>query len=210
MAALTDKVRGVRAIMYAPYLIDDCIDTNGLDSISGPSYWVALVSASGASNAILQIGVVKCMNPIRDACNSGSSKLFWAYGGCNGYVPYPRLLSPTPSSGVELNVKRLSNGYYKLYADGVEKASIYKGDAGISCWADTGDVDADVSCERWDSGDMCGTSLDRVSAHGVWYQNAIGGSWNQTSFHSGSCQESNSETQCAILDENSAQFWTAQ
>lgn len=207
----TQKMRAIRAVMYAPYRIEDCIDAPLGDLVSGPSYWVALTGELGGSGSdIIQIGVIECMNAIRDACNSGGPEVFWAYGGCNGYTPYPRPLTPLPPSGAEFEVERMPSGWYELRMDGVVKASIWKGDTGIVCWADTGDVNAEVSCERWDPGDMCGTSLDKAAAHGIKYKSSVGGTYYGPNLTSGSCFESNSETQCSVIDVDSANFWTAQ
>lgn len=203
--------------MYATYRLAECVDDPPFDLVSGPSYWVSLVSNAGNSNDIIQIGVIKCSNAAYDPPCNGTGRLFWAYGGC-GITPVPivRDIAAAPSSGAELKIERLSTGYYRLTADYDQDGtpeytkSIWKGDSHIVCWADTGIVKSQIACERWDSGDMCGSSLDRAAAHGIKAQKSVGGTWYNPGLTAAYCDESNSETQCLVLDSDSAQFWTAQ
>lgn len=204
-----NNIRGIKATMYASNRIAQCIDTNGLDIMAGPLYWVALTGPASNESAIIQIGVTNCNNAVQSGCQD-TARLFWAYGGCDGDRPDLKDLGPAPPSGAVFQVSRESDGYYRVYANGTFYRSIYKTHPSIVCWADTGTVTADIACERWDAGDMCGQSALEVAVHGAKTQKSVEGTWYVSGFHSGSCQESNSETQCTILDEDSAYLWTVQ
>jgi hypothetical protein len=128
----------------------------------GPTAWVSIVPGSGSgnynnTNAILQIGVVRCNNPAYTACYNSVPHFWWARGGCGIYLPVPMDLGETTWSATHLYEISLLGTVYSLKIDGVTKASIDRSSNPINCWAQD-DKAAVWSAERWDKGDSSGSN----------------------------------------------------
>ena len=183
------NVRGIRSQIFDQQDLDFC--TASFDPGHGSNYWVALVPAPGNPHyndpeAILQVGVIKCQNPLYAVC-TGTPQYFWAAGGC-GYAPTAQPFGGTaPVGGITFAVRHIGASTYWLTADplssGYPTQQGWTGDDNLAlCWAFGAGrpVAAQIMCERWDNGDNCGgiggsnpidfqTIRFQVSVDGQWY-----------------------------------------
>lgn len=128
----------------------------------GPSNWVAIEPGSGSNqysngNAILQIGVTRCTSIAYAACSNSVPHFWWSRGGCSGYLPVPFDLGQTSWSSTHAYEIDQSGGNFVLKIDGLNKVSISKTAAPITCWTNQ-DTRADWAAERFDRGDSTGSN----------------------------------------------------
>jgi hypothetical protein len=161
---------GAYLTLYGP--VNNCIDTTGLDAHSGTSFWIAIqpVSQGLDDNQIVQLGMMKCDTVIgspygTDPCgippggHNGEWRWFYAFGGCNGNVPWARDLGPVGTSAYNTTHKLriLHNASYIYFYIGDEEVAQISYSQ-MSCWGAHADNRSFAACEVFDSGDSCGGS----------------------------------------------------
>jgi len=213
----TNRQVGVRAYIDPDVDFHACTQANSWpwDRTGASSAWVGLEIPNSASS-ILQIGVVHC-GWVDDGglCETHHDQLryFWAYGGCNGAVPYPRDLGAADWNQHHFMISRQASGYLNLIIDQVYKEQIHETHSGIGCWTRT-NPEAIWSGEQWDAGDGWGRgsfpsrftqSHFRRISDGVWQNNA----WNSA----GTCDFNTSisypgSTFCDVTGATNFAIWT--
>jgi hypothetical protein len=197
-------------------------------SVDGMFLWVGLTQYCGGgtpncggngADAGVQFGIAACTDQsnaiyntdtganlgIHDLCfqHQDTLRYWYAYGGCNGYVPAPRDMKsydsgvPVPVYGVEHNLSITrepiggGNTQYHFFIDGTEyltSVPIYGNNSALSCWGN-GAVVGEVSAEIWNESDSFGLTPDNVHMGGVQFSNYGEGTWRNTSWNaSGSCE----------------------
>jgi hypothetical protein len=134
-------------------------DCSGPDLYGGASAWVGLGGIGAGSNAIVQVGYIRCHSAptLYGDCDAHPSQLyyFWAFGGCNGHAPYGRLLWPVTGGGDHHFQVAIGTSTVYFRIDGGNVATLPKSDSAISCWIN-GNTDAEFYAERLDRGDTFG------------------------------------------------------
>jgi hypothetical protein len=228
------NTRGVRSVMYQDSRVHRCINNPATDVNNGASYWVAITPAPGNSNygdtdAIFQVGVIYCYDSFYPGaiCDDGGQnepQFFWAEGGCNASPIAKEFDGPAPYGAIDFRVEYLGNGQLRASAywgsGWSESASITTttNNPETSCWTDE-EMEGDIYCERWDSGDGCGDSPpNSVGATLIRYQQAVGGKWwtpGETGAGHGQltdaqCNEETSEDFCDVVAADQVRLWTVQ
>jgi hypothetical protein len=139
----------------------------GVAGDDGASAWVSLQPGPGnpqwgSPNAIAQIGIVSCDYDFLLAACDSTPNVFWASGGCNGFIPWPGLISGTdPGSGhyfeVRVNWSLQQVEYYG--PDGTLAKTTSLSDPTINCWASAA-LRSAIAAETSDRGDSLGGSPD--------------------------------------------------
>lgn len=202
----TTSIRGVKANVWSASRIHECTEPPA-DSHHATSYWLSIIPAPGNvyyndPTAILQIGVINCDEPGTPVCDGNDahkSWVFYAKGGCVGYLPFPVRTGTALADlgGIDFQIERQTSpqgSWYLSYVGSVHFGGILISgtDPATSCWASgSGDnVSIAIACERHDTGDGCGVvdGGNKVTFQDMQYQNTVGGSWHNTTIAgSGEC-----------------------
>jgi len=214
-------VRGIQAQVWSPPRLYPCTGTDHTP-YDGPSYWISIspnrsadCPAPNAGECIIQIGVINCEDteiPFPDAaCSGTTSHFFWAYGGCNGWVPVARDLGVASGSGSTFRIQRQSNGNWNLTINSAHLQVVSATDSATSCWLSGGGHRATMACENLDPGDGCGDSVNPVTFLAIRFEKAQGGYW-YTPEEGGittqlSCNDISGREHCTINRPDEVRFW---
>jgi hypothetical protein len=187
----------------------------------GASAWVSLTPAPGTSqhgntDAIIQIGVIRCNSPLEVNCSPGTHKLFWAAAGCNASKPVAVVSTTTvsfASTGHTFTILKYANDDYKLFMDGTQYFNtIHASDWTVNCWA--GDrTEADWYAEAADGGDQItndNTFNGQIDFDNSRYKGSATGAWFTPNVADpcDSIEPTNSEHSYGCnVDNNNHQHW---
>lgn len=166
LSGISSKIDGVVGYVKVLGYPETCTD-NGTDLHSMTSIWVGIQPNSGAGLSIVQVGLMKCAGAGtgypqgRDSCETdidNTWRYFYAFGGCNGNVPWPRDLGPVPAADfgaqIKLRITHVSTGSVSFSINNVTVATAPYSSA-MGCWSNSLDFGV-AACETWDRGDSCG------------------------------------------------------
>jgi len=200
---------GVAAIIDGQTL-NKC--TNGVvGEVAGSQAWVN-IEGYGSTNNIIQIGLLKCANPINPACDSNMHFVrAWGRSGCVSlpdHYPFPEAIGSWDGANHNYKVWR-NSAAWNFYIDTTSWGGITPDQI---CWTPSR---VTWFAETWDYGDaLGGTSTDRLYFNSMAYASAIGGGFTYTGFGSQTCGISDGPNNtsppfyCTQLNSNTMQVWT--
>lgn len=184
--------------------------TAPLNPDSGSQTWVAVTGPSGYPLSIVQIGVIRCLNPANGLVCDGTMRYFWTWGrdqtapGCNSYLNRdPIAMSLGSASGTFDYIVAKTTTQYRVYRAGVLEASVPNSEI---CWTPSR---AMWMGEAFNHGDQIGGQAgNKQYVSGARYQTSVGGVWQNPNFGGSVCSISMNPFFCEIATTDQVNLWT--
>jgi hypothetical protein len=184
--------------------------TNGVVIKAGPAAWVSIEpcpSCPQSGTMIIQVGVIECVSfpyPGLACFGANQPHFFWAWGGCNGALPFPLDMGPanygSHAYALYLDVNMTWHLQIDGAAQGTSKHKVLP-NTYVSCWSNSNQTrQSKWSTERWNLGDSEGNTNDETIFSGARY-----GVFNQGWFNPlfTDCFWSAPDSVCTVLGSDS-------
>lgn len=192
-------VSGAAADIYMPSASDafrPCSTGPGND---GTYVWVALTGPCG-DDCITQIGITKCNNPTRLACDNpsvGIPHLFWVAAGCHGYAANEvHDLGETTYGLHHYEIYNTGTGYINATIDGHLYLHLALTNDRFDCYINN--PTAQFFWERFDRGDSAGNS-NALSYFDNVRIGEYGTGWHSPLWSSAACYYHQPDAGCSVI-----------